>query len=1361
MESLQSFHTESKLTSSSDNSHISDPQIVASEPVNKDVNESLNTNLQMDIDGFPNIDLLGQSQKHGLDNKSMLSSKFSEPLSMTTESHDIDILDDIPPLENITEEVEDIGVIVTDLDLGITHEPEQKIDTPHTPLIPDKHNENSIDVTNDESIPILEKKGSDINIQKETSIVNEDTSLLQSNTIHTENTENIKDKDIESKKNIENSNISPITRDISNLPDINTSSDLKVLDMNEDIKKSIDETTKENLQQPSNENINKEDVHDDIDMTMKQEDVDAMNLELPTNLGDDDFPKLYDFDTKDNDDIFSSHDILKGSIQTKKDLNGNNTQILKENDVSELSTPTDDKLQEENRTDLSIFKYGLNTSLCLPKTDDINDNMNIDDLPFLNDGHRNNERLTSSKNNAEQASNISTRTSSSLNNSEKFTDLQDIPQKNSTTLDEINTGASSPKIRQEEKENKTINNSDGSPQLHQDTFDKSENRNTPASIISEKNNLLYRKRKNSLIPGTFYPNNLSGHVFNSVISSNSNNNLITAEAQSELPLESALIVSNDSVSNTNIPKIKANGKPKSELSPEIPKEQPTIFAYARLDFQSFTFYVQTLHAVIGRRSENDTTHKVDVNLGPSKSISRRHAQIFYNFGTGRFELSIIGKNGAFVDDVFVERGNTVPLHNKTKIQIGQIPFQFVLPEKDEQKQQKNMVDDKKETKERTKEQNTTQNSESKPKPKPQNKTDTKSKEPKKKATNIPKPAKKEPKEKEKKIPKPPKKVYTLEEIPVEYRTKPSFSYSAMLTTCIRKYSTEQGMSLSEIYEGIRELYPYYKYCPDGWQSSVRHNLSLNKSFRKVCKKGKGWLWGLDEAYIAEREKIKQKQAEAARAKAQAAQLKLQQQNVAKGKTLVTHGKKQVKANISQTLSANRSGKNGALTINKQSAPPQNAKRNDTQRTMKFLQEQLIIMTRDRKGLDKPTIAAILTQALAMTINQVTQAAKSQGIKGNPLTALMDKNPQHLNLILSAAVNAATAKVTKGKVKQLVDPSVLQEINAKTSVGDYSNAKKNKNIIKMEKDARSIRQTNTLTKLPSKSNSSSNTNKPNTSASSSVSPHASSVSTPSAPSGGFDPTSLSRFFQPKNQNNRMVTSSSSSSTNHNRSTTIPKASLTSVKRPHETINTKENNKRLKPSPNSGNSNGSSESDTSDSSDSSDTNDSSDLSDGSTDNISGSDSSINNDTDSDSSDNDSTKAVNNSRSTNDQEQKRATERIIIGENNETKKENLNKENDHDDEKHATDNDEVSNNEEQDRITHNKTIDSNNADGSEDNKNVSSENIQMPLNEVSDDVPEPIKENVSKVTEESIEPTESSLNEQLCSEEEKKKIEDVSTE
>ena len=45
------------------------------------------------------------------------------------------------------------------------------------------------------------------------------------------------------------------------------------------------------------------------------------------------------------------------------------------------------------------------------------------------------------------------------------------------------------------------------------------------------------------------------------------------------------------------------------------------------------------------------------------------------------------------------------------------------------------------------------------------------------------------------------------------------------------------------------------------------------------------------------------------------------------------------------------------------------------------------MTRDRKGLDKQTIATILTQVLAMTINRVTQATKSQGIKGESINSI--------------------------------------------------------------------------------------------------------------------------------------------------------------------------------------------------------------------------------------------------------------------------------------------------------------------------------------------------------------------------------------
>ncbi|KAK6454507.1 transcriptional regulator of the forkhead/HNF3 family [Scheffersomyces xylosifermentans] len=112
-------------------------------------------------------------------------------------------------------------------------------------------------------------------------------------------------------------------------------------------------------------------------------------------------------------------------------------------------------------------------------------------------------------------------------------------------------------------------------------------------------------------------------------------------------------------------------------------ESSKISAYARLDFDNFTFFVQTLQVVLGRKSNDELLHSshhaVDVHLSSKKAISRRHAKIFYNFGTQRFEISILGRNGAFVDDSFVEKGMTVPLTDGTKLQIGDIPFSFVLP----------------------------------------------------------------------------------------------------------------------------------------------------------------------------------------------------------------------------------------------------------------------------------------------------------------------------------------------------------------------------------------------------------------------------------------------------------------------------------------------------------------------------------------------------------------------------------------------------------------------------------------------------------------------------------------------------------
>ncbi|KAI8344930.1 fork head domain-containing protein [Blakeslea trispora] len=238
--------------------------------------------------------------------------------------------------------------------------------------------------------------------------------------------------------------------------------------------------------------------------------------------------------------------------------------------------------------------------------------------------------------------------------------------------------------------------------------------------------------------------------------------------------------------------------------------------YGKLEGDDVCYYVRSLKVSLGRNTAN--SQKVaDVPINSTKSVSREHAQLFYNFSSEQFELMVLGKNGVFVNEQFFERGLAAPLENSTKIQIGEKMLVFYLPDPS---------------------------------------TDIRSK--------LSQPGY---------IPTPYQLGNTVyqpigphesdQDIEIEI-VKPPLSYATLIANAIET-SPEKKLTLNDIYRHINAHHPFYQMSRHGWQNSVRHNLSLNKAFIKVPRNdsepGKGAFWTINpevdiQALIASHKKPK-------------------------------------------------------------------------------------------------------------------------------------------------------------------------------------------------------------------------------------------------------------------------------------------------------------------------------------------------------------------------------------------------------------------------------------------------------------------------------------------------------------------------
>lgn len=319
------------------------------------------------------------------------------------------------------------------------------------------------------------------------------------------------------------------------------------------------------------------------------------------------------------------------------------------------------------------------------------------------------------------------------------------------------------------------------------------------------------------------------------------------------------------------------------------ENKQSIRAYAKIAGRDWTYYVKTLHVNLGRPPDREqkldeqsspvaiaarSLPEVHVDLGPSKFVSRLHAEVFFDGEeSASWRIRVNGRNGVRVNNAMLKRGADAVLKCGDIIEIANTQMMFATPGDKanidpvfvERAQRIAAGED-------VPWDHTGLESSA---ARPYDNTDYA-------AAGAAAPGKPSlapaPPFLKRQVTPPPRSPdtvggHTAKQSPLYNRgmmmesteeidysqdsnkdLKPPYSYATMIAQAIFS-SEEEKLTLNSIYQWIMEKYAFYRHSQSGWQNSIRHNLSLNKAFQKVPRRtdepGKGMKWMIAPEYRQE------------------------------------------------------------------------------------------------------------------------------------------------------------------------------------------------------------------------------------------------------------------------------------------------------------------------------------------------------------------------------------------------------------------------------------------------------------------------------------------------------------------------------